>query len=243
MASNNNGNRSTNSGNDSNMSSISTPTNDSLSSPRLINDSPRRSARLSSNSPQIGSRSIMQSSIHRTVSGGISGSLSPKMNIRKKSSLNNVRGNLSNTVNQFLLNDDLNNDNGNNYTTTTSYNLPSDQSDDEEMEVNNHNNNNTTVQPASSRLATRAEVLSHFDKQTNGYKCKHCDKVNIVVNSYEYIYLYIYNGRDRINGCLTISSISLSVFVLSDCNFFQKIQLPILYKPYIQMCVREAKVK
>lgn len=182
MASSNSGNRSITSGNDSNMQSISTRTNASSSSPpRLINDSPRRSSRLSS---------ITQSNIHRTVSGGVAGSSSPKLNIRQRNSLSHVRGNLSNTVSQIMSNDDINNDNGHNYTTTTSYNLPSDQSDDEEMEVNN-NNNNTTISPASLRLATRAEVLSHFEQDTNGYKCTHCNKVNILVNSYEYIFLYI----------------------------------------------------
>jgi hypothetical protein len=90
-----------------------------------------------------------------------------------------------------MINDDINNDNANNYATTTSYNLPSDQSDDEEMEVNN-NNNNTNAPPASSRPATRAEVLSHFEEHANGYKCKLCHKVNLLVNSYEYICLYIY---------------------------------------------------
>ncbi len=39
-----------------------------------------------------------------------------------------------------------------------------------------------------------------------------------------------HNGCGRINGGLTILSISLSVFILSECTFFQKIQLSILYK-------------
>ncbi|CAF3322252.1 unnamed protein product, partial [Rotaria sp. Silwood2] len=74
------------SGHISHISSISTPPNTS-SSNTLISSSPRRSARLSSKSPQLLSKTSIQPNIHRTLSGSVTNSHSPKLNNRKRNSL------------------------------------------------------------------------------------------------------------------------------------------------------------
>jgi hypothetical protein len=103
MASNYNDNHAVNSGNNSHISSIATPPNRS-SSNTLIMSSPRRSARLSSKSPQITSRPSNQSNIHRTMSGGVANSHSPKMNVRKRSSFSGGRDGYTNIHSQNVLN-------------------------------------------------------------------------------------------------------------------------------------------
>lgn len=103
MASNNNDNHTVSSGNASRVSSVSTPPNTS-SSNTLIMSSPRRSARLSSKSPQITSRSSNQSTIHRTMSGGVANSHSPKTIARKRSSFSGGRDGYTNIHSQNMLN-------------------------------------------------------------------------------------------------------------------------------------------
>ncbi|CAF5183613.1 unnamed protein product [Rotaria magnacalcarata] len=149
-------------GNVTGVSSSSTP-----SSSGLINDSPRRSARFSSGSPQVTHRSLNQSSIHRVLSGGVA--RSPKLSARRSTHA----GDSSNAASQIIANDNVTTSD---YSNISDLHLPLDQSDDEEMQ---HDNNQcTTVSTKSSSLVKRSQILSYFDEQINGFKCKICNKVN-----------------------------------------------------------------
>ncbi|CAF1685048.1 unnamed protein product [Rotaria magnacalcarata] len=148
-------------GNVTGVSSSSTP-----SSSGLINDSPRRSARFSSGSPQVTHRSLNQSSIHRVLSGGVA--RSPKLSARRSTHA----GDSSNAASQIIANDNVTTSD---YSNISDLDLPLDQSDDEEMQ---HDNNQcTTVSTKSSSLVKRSQILSYFDEQINGFKCKICNKV------------------------------------------------------------------
>ena len=175
MTTSNNHSNFANNENISNMPPNSTSLNESSY------HSPRRSGRLSSKSPQIIRKLSNEANIHRTVSGGVANSHSPKMNIRKRTSFSNGHGtsNHSNPLSQIVLDDDANICDENNHIIIQNSSLPSDQSEDEEMPLTNNNNSNTPVPPKPSGLAGRSEVLSYFDQQPDGYKYKICTKVNL----------------------------------------------------------------
>ncbi|CAF3996868.1 unnamed protein product [Rotaria sordida] len=179
MASNSNDNHHITSRNVSSQFLISTTSNTppsyTSSTSTFIYDSPQRSARLSSRSPQVTPKLSNQSIIHRVVSGGVTNSRSPKINIRKKSSASSRRNDYLNIASRIMLDDDVNMSNSNDNSIVLYFNLPADQSEDEEVELSNKTN--TIVSPTASRPLTRAEVLSYFEQQTDGYKCKLCEKV------------------------------------------------------------------
>jgi hypothetical protein len=182
MASSNTNNTLINNENLSNMSSISTSSHQ-LSADTSMNETSRRSARLSEKSPQITSKSINQSNVHRTVSGGVTNSHSPKLNNRKRSSTNNRRASISNALSQIIINDNVSTQNRSYNTTFSHSNLPSDQSEDDEVPLSNNTNNVTSVPSAPQELAHRKEVLSYFTEEPGGFRCKTCNKVNILLNS------------------------------------------------------------
>ncbi|CAF4052930.1 unnamed protein product, partial [Rotaria magnacalcarata] len=131
-----------------------------------INDSQRRSARFSSRSPQVTPRSLNQSSIHRVLSGGVV--RSPKLSARRSTPADDS----SNVASQIIVNDNVTTSD---YSDISDLHLSLDQSDDEEMQ---HDSNQcTTVLTKSSSLAKRSQILSYFDEQINGFKCKICNKV------------------------------------------------------------------
>ena len=167
MDSSNNDNYSVDSRNTSHISSISTSYNTSLSN-TLINDSPRRSARLSSKSPQIPSRTSNQSNMHRTKSGGITHSHSLKLKHRNRNSFSTGRGDFLSNHSQITHSNDNNIHYENNNTAILSTSLPSDQSEDDEIICNN----NIPAQCKSMGIASRSKILSYFDEQKDGYKCK-----------------------------------------------------------------------
>ena len=177
-----NDNCSADSGNNPHVSSISPPINTSTASNILITNSPRRSNRLSSKSPQIPSRTSTQSNIHRTMSGGVTNSHSPKLNNRKRNSFSRGRGSYSNSHSQSPQNNAINTRHGNNDTSVLHTNLPSDQSDDDVIT----SNNNTAAQPKSTGVASRSEILSYFEQQTDGFHCKLCHEVSLLVHLLEY---------------------------------------------------------
>ena len=107
MDTSNNDNYSVDSRSTSHISSISTPYNTPLSN-TLINDSPRRSARFSSKSPQIPSRTSNQSNMHRTKSDAINNSHSPKLKDRKRNSFSTGRGDFLSNYSQITLGNDNN---------------------------------------------------------------------------------------------------------------------------------------
>ena len=183
MATSNNDNYFINNGIASNVSPVTTSSNRS-SSHTATDGSPRRSIRLSSKSPQMLSRSSNQSNIHRTVSGGVTTIHSPKMNIRKRNSRDNGRIGYLNSRSQITHTTDGNNHDEDDETIMQHSSLPSDQSEDEEtpsrMDNNNVINNNNGTAP--SKLASRTEVLSYFEEQSNGFKCRLCNKVNLFIN-------------------------------------------------------------
>ncbi|CAF2941686.1 unnamed protein product [Rotaria sp. Silwood2] len=162
MDTRNNDNYSASSGNISRISSTNT----------LITNSPRRSARLSSKSPQVPSETLIQSNIHRTVSGGVTNSRSPKLNNRKRNLFSGGRGDYSSGHSQISLNNNISTHHGNNHTTILHTNLPSDQSDDDEITSDSR----TATQTKSTGLASRSEVLPYFEQQPDGFKYKICLK-------------------------------------------------------------------
>ncbi|CAF1277726.1 unnamed protein product [Didymodactylos carnosus] len=112
-------------------------------------------------------RTSNESNIHRTRSGGVSNSHSPKLISKRRGSTSGGRGDHSQVQSQVTLNIDNNIHHGNNYTTNFRTNLPSDQSDDEIT-----SNNNTCTKPKRAPLASRSEVLSYFGQESGGFKCK-----------------------------------------------------------------------
>lgn len=159
-------------------SSISTSSRPNAASAG-ITDSPRRSARLSSRSPQITPRSLNDSTIHRVLSGGVNSAHSPKSIRRKRITTSDVHGERSSSATgQAALNEDdhvVIDDN------ISPVRLPPEQSDDE-VEVSD-NNNTSNVSTNKSGLLTRSQVLNYFEQQTDGYKCKTCNKVNILLRT------------------------------------------------------------
>lgn len=140
----------------------------------LITTDTRRSVRISAKSPK---RTSNQTNIHRTLSGGVANTNSPKLNARKRTSGSiDTQGTSTSSISYSTVthndNDDIQLGNNND---STSYRdlLPSDQSDDDEMLTGS----SVTIKQKSTGLATRFEVLSYFLVQDNGYKCKLCDKV------------------------------------------------------------------
>ena len=173
MASNNSENNFHNTGSVSDMRTTLNPTSISLII-TSFHESPRRSVRLSSKTSRSSLRSSHQTNIHRTISGGVPGIHSPKLNAHHANSLGaRLHGN-SNDVSKIILNDDMNVANENNDVIMSNFNLVSDQSDDEEMQFQNKNK---ADQRNLSGTVSRTEILSYFEEQTDGYKCKICNKV------------------------------------------------------------------
>ena len=142
----------------------------------------RRSVRLLAKSPKKTSASSSQSSLHRTISGGVGNAHSPKLNVRKRTSgSTDTHGTSTSSITYSTItsNDNINRihySNHNNKNTYSRHILPSDQSDDDEMLINN----STIMKPKPTALVSRSEVLSYFSIQDNGYKCKLCDNVNLL---------------------------------------------------------------
>lgn len=146
----------------------------------LINDGIRRSVRLSTKSSQQRSTSSAQAIFHRTISGGVESSRSPKLNHRKRTS-GSVDTN-GDPVSSFDRSTITRQGVGNGVNTPGSNTLPSDQSDDEEMV----SGDNLFIKRKQSGLASRSEVLSYFSIESTGYKCKLCNEVSLsVANSWE----------------------------------------------------------
>ncbi|CAF3265381.1 unnamed protein product [Rotaria sp. Silwood2] len=139
----------------------------------------RRSVRLSAKLTKRTSLSSIQSSIHRTISGGVTNPHSPKLNVRKRASASTDTQGVSTTSNSISYSTIISNDDDgahdNNHKSNVSHQdlLPSDQSDDEEMLIDN----NTIIKEKTTGLASRSEVLSYFIVQDDGYKCKLCNNV------------------------------------------------------------------
>jgi hypothetical protein len=121
------------------------------------------------------------------MSGGVASNHSPKLNNRKQNSITHGRGGYSSNHSQNNINNDV---------TILDTDLPSDQSDDDEMICNN-----TAAQPKLTGLATRSEVLSYFEQQTDGFKCKICNNVSFLVYLLKY-WLFIYGSDKMTHGCL-----------------------------------------
>jgi hypothetical protein len=179
MASNNINNHQDYNEDISNISSISTSLNQSTDT--SVNDNPRRSLRLSK-SPQVNPRSVNQTNLHRTVSGGINSIRSPKLNSRKKGSSSRGRGDYSNALSQTIVDDNR---------IMLHSTLPSDQSEDDEMlcDLNiNQDNNNTIVASDTSKVASRAQILSYFEEKSGGFYCNDCNKVNSLFHFFKYMF-------------------------------------------------------
>ncbi|CAF4259974.1 unnamed protein product [Rotaria sp. Silwood2] len=170
----------------SGTSSTINTANSSLINTSMAGES-RRSGRLSAKFPKAVSLTSNQSTLHRTISGGVDNNRSPKLNIRKRI-LGNTDTNIilpsSSSSSSVVINDNGGfNDNNNNSNHSTSQNLPSDQSDDDEMS----SDNNVVVQQKTTGLASRAQVLSYFVIQDKGYKCKLCSKASLVFKAFKCI--------------------------------------------------------
>jgi hypothetical protein len=186
--------------NNENVSPMMSPNLTSLNeSSHMLTHSPRRSVRLSCKSPQMVRKLSNETNIHRTISGGVANIHSPKMNIRNRTSFNNGRGgsNYASTLPPIVLDDGAHIRDENNDMITQNFSLPSDQSEDEEMAPTNNNKNNTTVPRKTSGLASRSEVLSYFDQQPEGYKCKNCTKVKFFINTFPYECFYMYKHQNN----------------------------------------------
>jgi hypothetical protein len=137
----------------------------------LIDNGIRRSVRLSIKSPQQRSSSSTEASVHRTISGGVVSTHSPKLNTRKRTSASvdthgiPVNSSDCSASTQHGAGDDSN--------TSGPNPLPSDQSDDDEMV----SGDNVVIKRKHTGLATRSEVLSYYSIEADGYKCKLCNKV------------------------------------------------------------------
>lgn len=151
------------------MSSASAPsTPKPVSTPGAsTTNSPRRSSRIASKSPQLNSRA---SNIHLTLAGGVTGSQSPNSASSRRTPVSGRRARHSNSSSRASVTNDIGG-------FSLNLDLPSDQSDDDEM----LGSNQTTTQPNPSALASRSEILSHFVKQPDGYKCKLCRKVSAII--------------------------------------------------------------
>ncbi|CAF3046274.1 unnamed protein product [Rotaria socialis] len=147
------------------VSSSSTPSSSSI----LINDSPRRSARFSSRSPQVASRPLNQTSIHRVLSGGVANNRSSILNTRRRTIHTDDS---SSAVADITVNDNANISDDNDI---SDLHLPLYQSDDEEIQLDN--TYNTTVSTKPTGPVKRSKILSYFDEQIDGFKCKICNKV------------------------------------------------------------------
>ena len=207
MSSNNSDHQSVKSGNISNVSSIpassNTPSSYSSSSFIFINDSPRRSARLSSKSPQIITKSLNESNVHRIVAGTVHNSHSPKMNTRKRASFRDGRSGrrgYPNPISQIISNDNIHNFSSNSHTNISHSSLAFDQSEDEEMVLNN-NNNDTTGLIKISEVASRSQILSYFEEKSDGFKCKICNKVSSLIFSIKFSHPCSYKHRSGPNLC------------------------------------------
>ncbi|CAF1554449.1 unnamed protein product [Rotaria sp. Silwood1] len=172
----------------SNISTVSQPSTTLTSSSRdntnyslintLITTDTRRSVRLSAKSSKRIS-SLNQSSIHRTISGGVALTHSPKLNVRKRTSdSTDTQGTSTSSISYSTI---TSNDNGgmhdsNNKNSTSYRDFPSDQSDDDEISTNN----SVVIKQKSTGLLTRSEVLSYFLVQDNGYKSNLCDCYSVL---------------------------------------------------------------
>ena len=187
----NNDNHSVNNENIPPLPSISTPPPPNRASSSSISTiySPRRSSRLSSKSPATSSRTP---NIHRTLSGGVENNHSSRLNNRNRTPLSGGRVDYSNRPSQTSFNNGSGIHRAINDLTNLDLYLPSDQSDDDEMPTKN----NTAVQPKSTALASRSEVLSYFQRQNDGFKCKLCHKVSLIRWLLYLGNLQIYRRRD-----------------------------------------------
>ncbi|CAF2027220.1 unnamed protein product, partial [Rotaria magnacalcarata] len=165
------------------ISSTSDKNNSSVISTLITTDT-RRSVRISVKSPKRTPSSSNQLNLHRTISGGVANSNSPKFNAPKRTSGSvDTQGTSTSSISYSTI---TTNDNGgiqlSNNNNSTPYRdlLPSDQSDDDEMLTNS----SVMIKQKSTGLATRSEVLSYFLVQNNGYKCKLCDKAPMFCPSF-----------------------------------------------------------
>lgn len=178
MATTNNNNQPANNENISpssqNSTSLNEPSHDASS------DNPRRSTRLSEQSPHVNRRLINTTNIHRTVCGGVASSHSPKLNIRRRTSINAGCGDSdrANTTSHIVLSHHGTIRNEDNSMDTQNSDLPSDQSADEETVTVDNNDNSTIVLSKTPRVASRQHVMGYFDTQPDGYRCKLCTRVS-----------------------------------------------------------------
>ena len=144
-------------------------------------NSPRKSSRLSSVPHQSNGR-LNYSTIHRTLSGGVSSSHSPKLGSRKRDGVNETNDSASyaNTRSHVTFQGDTSVHTENGESELRRGNLPMDQSDDEENFANNCATG--TVEPI--KLATRSQVLFYFTLEVDGYRCKLCQRVNSIAFFY-----------------------------------------------------------
>ena len=135
----------------------------------LINNGTRRSARLSTKPPQQRSSSSAQESFHRTISGGVAGSHSPRPSTRKR--ISGSADTRSIPVNSSNRSTNTHSNAGDNNNTPGQGPLSSDQSDDDEMP----SGDNLLIKRKHMGLATRSEILSYYSVEADGYKCKLCN--------------------------------------------------------------------